>query len=135
MKIPTEIRERAIELVENLPQEMLNEAIDFLESLSKKAEQIKEEDELNTEEYSLIQIIQRRLSIEEQKRLDYLREQNEWSELTEAEYQELLAYEDLLENQKVERLEALMKLAKIRQVDLATLNSQFKSEPKPSNAI
>lgn len=135
MKIPTEIRERAIELVENLPQEMLNEAIDFLESLSKKAEHIKEEDELNAEEYSLIQIIQRRLSIEEQKRLDYLREQNEWSELTEAEYQELLAYEDSLENQKVERLEALMKLAKLRQVDLATLNSQFKSEPKPSNAI
>jgi hypothetical protein len=135
MKIPTEIRERAIELVKNLPQEMLGEAIDFLESLSKKAEQIKEEDGLNTEESSLIQIIQRGLSLEEQKRLDYLREQNEWSELTEAEYQELLAYEDLLENQNVERLEALMKLAKIRQVDLATLNSQFKLEPKPSNAI
>jgi hypothetical protein len=135
MKIPTEIRERAIELVENLPQEMLNEAIDFLESLSKKAEQIKRGNELNTEEYTLIKIIQRRLSIEEQKRLDYLRKQNEWSELTEAEYQELLVYEDLLENQNVERLEALMKLAKIRQVDLETLNSQFKSEPKPSNAI
>lgn len=135
MKIPTEVRERAIELVKNLPQEMLSEAIDFLESLSKKAEQIKEEDELNTEESTLIQIIQRGLSSEEQRRLDYLREQNEWSELTEAEYQELLAYEDLLENQNVERLEALMKLAKIRQVDLATLNSQFKLEPKPSNAI
>lgn len=135
MKIPTEIRERAIELVENLPQEMLNEAIDFLESLSKKAEQIKRGNELNTEEYTLIKIIQRRLSIEEQKRLDYLRKQNEWSELTEAEYQELLVYEDLLENQNVERFEALMKLAKIRQVDLETLNSQFKSEPKPSNAI
>ncbi len=135
MKVPTEIRQRAIELVEKLPQEMLSEAIDFLELLSKKAEQLKEEDELTAEEYTLMQIIQRRLSSEEQKRLDYLRDQNEWSELTEAEYQELLAYEDLLENQNVERVEALMKLAKIRQVDLETLNSQFKSEPKPSNAI
>jgi hypothetical protein len=135
MKIPTEIRQRAIELVEKLPQEMLSEAIDFLESLSKKAEPLKEEEELTAEESTLMQIIQRRLSPEEQNRLDYLREQNEWSELTEAEYQKLLAYEDLLENQNVERIEALMKLAKIRQVDLESLNSQFKSEPKPSNAI
>jgi hypothetical protein len=42
-----------------------------------------------------------------------LRDRCEWGELTEAEHQELIDYEDLLEQKRVERLEDLLQLAKL----------------------
>lgn len=58
----------------------------------------------------------------------------EWGELTEAEHQELIRYEDLLEQHRVERLEALMELAKLRNLDLVTLNQQVSPQSHPFNA-
>lgn len=126
MTASTDIRQRAIELIDKLPQEMLTEAVTLLESLSLKANQVGDETDCNSEEDALLEIIQRYLSLAEQKRLDYLREQNEWGQITETEHTELLAYEERLENRNVERVEALMKLAKIRNTDLATLISERK---------
>ena len=63
---------------------------------------------------ALIEIIERRLPESEKMRLDELRDRNEWEQLNDAEYQELIRYEDMLEQQRAERLSAFMELAKLR---------------------
>lgn len=117
----TDIRQQAIDLIEQLPPTKLGEVIAFLESLSQSSS----ESEFNPDETALISLIQRPLPSEIQQRLDELRERCELEELTPEEHQELLSYEDLREQQNVERLEALIKLAVLRKTDLATLNRQF----------
>lgn len=116
----TDIRQRAIELIQQLPPERLTDVVHWLESLD--------------EETALIAIIQRRLSPNEQQRLDELRDRSEQDTLSEAEQLEYIAYADRLEQQNVDRLEALIKLAKLRNVDLPTLNRQFCLESPNSYA-
>jgi len=135
MTTPTEVRQRVIELVDQLPTEMLVEAIDFLEFLSFKTNRRGKVAESKPEEKALLQIIQRRLPPEEQTRLDHLRQKNEMGELTEAEQSELLAYVERVECEDAERAEALIQLAKIRNVDLATLIDEFTSKERTLNAI
>lgn len=135
MTTPTEIRKRVIELVEQLPPEMLVEAIDFLEFLSYKTNRQRKVAESKPEQKALLQIIQRRLPPEEQTRLAHLRQKNEMGELTEAEQGELLAYVERVECEDAERAEALIQLAKIRNVDLATLIDEFTSEERTANAV
>ncbi len=120
MTAPTEIRQRAITLLEQLAGESLVKAVQFLESLSNESLQISSGKETN-----LLQIIQHRLSIEEQNRLSYLRQQNEVGEITEPEHQELLVYVDRIEQQDAERAQALIQLAQLRQVDLNVLVNEF----------
>ena len=133
MTTPTELRQRAIELVDRLPKEMLVEAVDLLESLCLKANQAGDEKPSTPEESALLQIIGRRLSPDDQKRLDYLVEQDEIGEITDAEHSELLAYAEQIESQNVERLEALIELAKLRNVDFKTLINEFKLEQNIHN--
>lgn len=135
MTTPTEVRQRVIELVDQLPTEMLVEAIDFLEFLSFKTNRRAKVAESKPEEKALLQIIQRRLPPEEQTRLDHLRQKNEMGELTEVEQSELLAYVERVECEDAERAEALIQLAKIRNVDLATLIDEFTSKETTLNAI
>lgn len=73
-------------------------------------------------------MIQRRFPLQEQQRLNELRDRSEQGILTETEQQEYIAYADRLEQQNVDRLEALIKLAKLRNSDVSTLNQQFRSE-------
>jgi hypothetical protein len=124
-----DIRQRAIALIEQLPTEKLAAITQLLEILAEPAVTSD-----HPEESSLLETIQRQLPPDTQTRLTELRDRCEWGELTEAEHRELLNYEDLLEQRNVERLEALMKLASIRNVDLVTLNRQFKSETQPLHA-
>lgn len=63
--------------------------------------------------------------------MDELRARCEWGELTDTEHAELIQYEDRLEQWRVERLQALMELAKLRNIDLLTLNRQFRPGSKP----
>lgn len=65
-------------------------------------------------ERRLVETIQRQLPEEEVTRLNKLRERCEWGELSEAEHQELIRYEDLVEQYRVGRLQALIELAKLR---------------------
>lgn len=122
MTAPTEIRQRAIALVEKLPAETLTKAIDFLEALCIETSEVSE---VTPKEEVLLQIIQRRLPPDDQTRLAYLRQRNETGEITEAEHQELLAYVDRVEHQDAERAEALIELARLRKVDLKTLLNEF----------
>ncbi len=127
---PVDIRQRAISLIEQLPQNKLAAVVQLLEILSEPTSQ----SAANAEEASLLEIIQRRLPETEQTRLNELRDRCEWGTLTEAEYQELIRYEDRIEQHRVERLEALMELAKLRNLDLVTLNQQVSAPSHPSNA-
>jgi hypothetical protein len=123
MAVATEFRQRAIELLENLPGESLVKAVEFLESLAHTA--LQAATDLDVDEASLLEIIQRRLSPEEQTRLVYLRQQNETGVITDTKHQELLVYVDRVEHQDCDRAEALIKLAQLRQVDLKVLVDEF----------
>jgi len=65
----------------------------------------------------LLQVIARKLSPNEQARLDYLREQNENGDITGAEHQELLAFVSRVGSEDAERVEAFLQLAQ-NQVDI-----------------
>lgn len=118
MAIATEFRQRAIELLENLPGESLIKAVKFLESLAHTAD-------LAVSEPALLEIIQRRLLPEDQARVTYLRQQNETGVITDTEHHELLVYVDRVERQDADRAEALIKLAQLRQMDLKVLVDEF----------
>ncbi len=135
MTTVTEIRQRAIQLVDRLPQEMLFEALEFLETLSLKATQRREDSFANPEESSWLQVVQRRLTSEEQNRLDYLRQKNENGEISKVERNELLNYIERIECEDAERAAALIKLAEIRQVNIATLIEEFQAEEIKPNVV
>jgi len=78
-------------------------------------------------EDQLLQVINRRLSQDDQVRLDSLREQNEIGEITEVEYQELLAFVSRVENEDAERAAAILHLSQIRNVDPIILITEFAS--------
>ncbi|MBW4621822.1 MAG: hypothetical protein KME17_20965 [Cyanosarcina radialis HA8281-LM2] len=132
MAAPTEIRQRAIALLEQLPGSSLVKAVEFLETLYREALQGSRTPKLEDGEAALLQIVQRRLSSEEQEGLAYLRHQNETGAITETEHQELLSYVERVEQQDSDRAEALIQLAQLRQVDLQVLINEFL--PTPSNA-
>ncbi|MBD2513076.1 hypothetical protein H6G91_38945 [Nostoc muscorum FACHB-395] len=127
----TDIRRRAIELIEQLSEERLTAVVQLLEFLSEPSKFAAS----NPIELALVEVIQRRLAPNEQKRLEELRKRGEWGELTDMEHEELITYEDQLEHWRVERLEALMELARLRNMDLLTLNRQFVSESQLFHAV
>jgi hypothetical protein len=125
MAAPTEIRDRAIALLEQLPGEFLVRAVEFLEALSHEAFKVSEAPNSEVSEATLLEIIQNRLSPEEQNRLAYLRLQNETGEIRQKEHQELLMYIERVEQQDAERAEVLIQLAQLRNVDLKMLINEF----------
>lgn len=126
----SDIRRRAVELIEQLPLERLTPIVQLLEVLSSDSQQLGSE----SQESALLEVIQRRLPPDQQARLQELRDRCEWGELTNTEHEELIQYEDQLEQWRVERLEALIELAKLRNIDLPTLNRQFVVTSQPSHA-
>jgi Glu-tRNA(Gln) amidotransferase subunit E-like FAD-binding protein len=119
MTAPTSIRQKAIALLEQLPDDRLAQAVEFLESLRQPVSQ---GSELEAE---LLAVIQRQLSPIDRTRLDDLRSAIEAGTISEAEHQELLAYVERIEQQDAERAAALIQLAQLRQVDLKTLVNEF----------
>ncbi|BBD69121.1 hypothetical protein NIES4072_35500 [Nostoc commune NIES-4072] len=127
----TDIRKRAIELIEQLSPEKLSAVVQLLEFLSEPSQPATS----NDQEVVLLEVIQRHLAFDEQKRLQDLRDRCEWGELTAIEHEELIQYEDRLEQWRVERLQALIELAKLKKIDLLTLNRQFLSDSQLFHAI
>jgi hypothetical protein len=119
-----DLRQRAIALIEYLPTDKLTAITLLLEILAEPVPIPSS----SPEESTLLDTIQRQLPAEQHNRLTELRDRCEWGHLTEAEHQELISYEDWLEQRNGDRLEALMKLASLRNIDLVTLNRQLKSE-------
>ena len=118
------IRQRAKELVDQLPSDALAQAVEFMEQLSNPSIEAQTRGE-NTDERSLLEVIQRRLPTEDQARLAYLRQKQEVEDLTDEEHQELLTFVERVEQQDAERAGALVQLAKLRQVDLKTVIGEF----------
>ena len=83
MAISTSDRQKVMQLVEQLPDESLSEVIDLLNNLLRQTRQSQPLISSKSEEL-LLQVIGRRLLPDDQARLDYLREQNESGDITEA---------------------------------------------------
>ena len=99
-----------MQLVEQLPEESLSEVIELLNNLLRQTRQSQPLISSSSEEL-LLQVIDRRLLPDDQARLDYLREQNESADITEAEHQELLDFVSRVENEDAERAAAILQLA------------------------
>jgi hypothetical protein len=128
MTASTDIRQRAISLLETLSNDKLTQAVELLESLSQSPQA--DPTVIPIEEMLLLQTINCRLSATERQRLDYLRLQLEAETITEPERQELLELSDRLEQQDAERAEAFFQLAQLRQVNFAELLQEFLPSPK-----
>ncbi|WP_439638207.1 hypothetical protein [Spirulina sp.] len=109
-----EQRQQIRELVEQLPNETLQDAILLLQGLSHHTQH-------RTRELELLAIAQRHLPLSQQERWLALRDKLEQETLTEREHQEFLTYSDLLELWNAERVEAVMELAKLRGIEFKTL--------------
>jgi hypothetical protein len=84
------------------------------------------------DEISLIQVIQQQPLID-RPRLEELRDRCEYGHLSPEEHQELMQYEDELERHNVDRIEAIMHLAKLQNTDFTTLYQQL--TPSPTHAV
>jgi len=122
MVLSSNIRQRAKDLVDQLPDSSLQRAIALLEALQPPVAAPHPSPEAETE---LLAIIQWRLPPEEQTRLDYLRQRSETDALSPSEHQELLVYSDLLEQHDAQRAAALIQLAQLRQVPLEQVLTEF----------
>jgi hypothetical protein len=130
-----ENRQKAIQLVEQLPEESLTEVIELLNSLHERTSQAKPLPSNNSEE-KLLQIIHRKISQEDQDKLDYLRQLNEDGDnMTPVEYQELLAFVSRIEKEDAERVSAIFQLARIRKVDPLSLITKFAPQKRGDRAI
>ena len=127
----TDIHQKAIALIGQLPQDKLIAVVQLLEFLA----QPPQSSTASPQEARLLEVIESHISEQEQIHLNALRDRCEWGELSEAEYQELIGYEDLLEEKRVKRLEALIQLAQIRNIDLIRLNQQIQLTSQPSHAV
>lgn len=113
-----DMRQRAIALLDQLSHTKLAAVVQLLEVLAEPISQFSESQPSgNPEEARLLAVIQRLLMDFDQARLEALRERCEWGQLSEAEHQELIQAEDRLEQDRAERLEALMNLANLRNFD------------------
>jgi hypothetical protein len=126
----TDHRKRAIELLEILSPDYLTAIVQLLEFLTEPTQRSIS----NPQEMASLEVIKRHLSPDKKQRLDDLRDRCEWGELTPAEHEELLQYEDQMEQWRVERLQALMELAKLKDIDWQILNRQLTAGSQSSHA-
>jgi hypothetical protein len=113
-------RQRAVELIDELPSSVIPDVINYLESLrSTRLEQNRLG--YSADEKALLEIIGRKLPEDEQQRLSYLREKREQETISEAEYQELLDFVDRVEQLDAERAAALLQLADLRHIPVLAL--------------
>jgi hypothetical protein len=126
----TLLRQRLQTLIEALPEESLLQAESLLTELNSVPAIIP-----SSQEEPLLKIIQRRLPLQQQARLNYLRQCLADEIITEEEHQELLAFIDPIEQMDAERVEAMIKLAQLRNVSLNTIIQEFLPNPQKSNVI
>lgn len=116
----TVAREQVIDLIDDLPSESLPELVRFIEFLRFRSERDKSTPAVDAEA-PLLALIRRRLPPDAQRRLSFLRAQQEQRALTPEEQAELLAFVERVEREDAERAEALVQLARLRSTPLAAL--------------
>lgn len=135
MIVSTENRQKIIQLVEQLPEESLTEVIELLNTLHQRTSQPNLLPSTNPEKM-LLQTIHRKISPEDQARIDYLRQLNEnGDDMTAAEYQELLIFVSRIEKEDAERVSAIFQLAQLRKVDPLSLITKFAPQKRGDRAI
>jgi len=120
-------RAQVIALIDTLPSNTLPELAQFAEFLRFRTHP-RGAVAFTVEEQSLIEIIQRRLAPEQQRRLDALREKDDLGQLPDAERAELLALVEKIETADAQRAQALVDLARLRHVPVAVLMHEFALE-------
>jgi hypothetical protein len=80
---------------------------------------------LSQSESDLLAIVNRSLNEEERRRFEELKTKRDAEQLTPQEHAELLQWTDLLEQQDLERLNALVLLAQLRDIPVQTLLTQL----------
>jgi hypothetical protein len=126
----TLLRQRLQTLVETLPEESLLQAESLLAALNSGMAA-----DSSIQEKPLLEIIQRRLPPQQQTRLNDLRQRLADEIITEEEHQELLAFIDPIEQMDAERVEAMIQLAQLRNVNLNTIIQEFLPNPQTSHAV
>ena len=89
---------------------------------------------LPTQETELLQQINQGLPAKTQQRYSDLQAKLQAETITPAEHQDLLTLIDTVEQADANRLQALITLAKLRQVSLADLMAQLGIQPPPVHA-
>lgn len=116
----TVARQQVIDLIADLPTDSLEELVRFIEFLRFRSGQGAKAPAPDAEA-RLVAIVGRRLPPEDQRRMSELREHKDDRPLTPAEHEELLSYIERVENQDAERAQALLDLARLRNVSLSVL--------------
>jgi hypothetical protein len=114
-------RQQAIALLEKLEDDRLPDAIAALKALNHPVNRT-----ASAAEADLIRLINYRLPITQQQRLEVLRDRLEAETLTEEERAELLAMAEVVEMQDAERARAMFELATLRGVDLTVIVQEFR---------
>ncbi len=112
--------QKAIALVEQLPPDKLQVALDFLEQLAQKSP---------LDETQLLQKIHRPIDPSLHHRLTTLIQQRDAEQLTPDQHQELIQLTQHLEALNVDRVTHLAVLAKLRQTTLSKLIEELGLEP------
>ena len=85
---------------------------------------------LSAPETALLERINRSLSSTEWQRYHHLQDKRQAENLTQSELQELIAFSDRLEELNVERLQALVELAQIRNTTAIALMDELGLKPR-----
>lgn len=118
--------DQLLKVVKRMPN---NERADFIDRVQKLRPKHRAR-RLSHEESKLMMQINQTLSQEEQKRFDKLNARRRAEKLTKQEYNELMALNDKVEFFNVNRLEALLELAKIRKTTVSALMDELQLRPK-----
>jgi len=126
------LRQRLQTLIEALPEASLLQAETLLTALNPDphaaAATLSQED-------ALIAIIQRRLPPQDQHCLNALRLRLADETITPVEHQELLNFVERVEQMDLERAEAMIHLAQLRNITLDAVIQEFLPNPQSSHAL
>jgi hypothetical protein len=114
------------ELQETLELDEWIGEIRMLQGLQEKAARLASQ---KPDEASLMQIIQQQPSID-RTRLNELRDRCEYGHLSPEEHRELIEYENELELHNARRIEAILHLAKLKDIDFAIFYQQLTPKRK-----
>jgi hypothetical protein len=120
-------RQQVIELIDTLPRETLPELAQFAEFLRFKTRP-RDVFAETSKEQTLLEIIQRHISLASQQRLAALRAKNETNQISEPERAELFALVEQIETADAERAQALIDLARLRHQSVAQVIHEFSPE-------
>lgn len=126
------LRQRLQTLIEALPEASLLQAETLLTALNPDAHSTAAN---LSQEDSLIAIIQRRLPPQDQHRLNTLRLRLADETIPPVEHQELLNFVERVEQMDLERAEAMIQLAQLRNITLDEVIQEFLPNPQSSHAL